>query len=209
MILDELLIHVLPYVPGCSASMAKRHLLNAAREWCRDTEIWQADLLPLITRAGRVGYALNTERHQEVVKINWVYVDTEKCRLVAAAAAQTILDEFRLNPDQVACAACWTTNREDVNLHPSPTTDGQLIRINAVLMPSKNAEELAEEVIGRHEESIAAGALGRLLSMPKEDWTDMDAASMWMGQFIDAKQRALFEVAHGFGRLRLRVRSAP
>lgn len=207
--IDDLLIHVLPYVPGCPESMARTMLRHAAREWCRDTEVWSEDLPPVMTQVGKSVYALNTEAHEEVARIRSVKIGDQVYEVVPHGSAKNIILKHRANDLCYEPFLCWTKNLEDISIYPAPVVAGLGIVVEAVMMPSVQAEELQEEALGRYQESIAGGALMRLLSMPKQEWTDSGAASERGSQFMADKVDAQFNASLGFVRPMLRVKPAP
>lgn len=203
MTFDDLHIHVLPWAPGCPSSMATTQLRNAAREWCQDTEVWTDTLAPVVTEAGREVYALNLEPHQDVARLISVTVGGKEFQVLQASAAKARLRRDPTSTDPF----CWTTNTNDLHLYPAPAGGAQIL-VECSLMPSAEADEVADEAVGQYREIVAAGALARLLSMLKEEWSNPNEATRFSGIFIGAKKGAKRSAADGFSRPNLRVTPA-
>jgi len=198
---DDMLIHVLPWAPGCPSTMAIIQLRNAAREWCQETEVWLDTLPDVMTEAGRAKYALNLEKHQDAARILSVTVGGVEYPVLQSSRAKM---EMRRERQRLDCFA-WTTNADDINLFPVPTTSGVRIQVECSLMPSESADEVADEAVGQYRESVAAGALARLLSMLKEEWANPSEATRFDGRFRADMKSAGRSASDGFKKPKLRV----
>ena len=206
MTLDDLLPRILPYLPGCPSALARKHLLEAIRDWCEKTEIWVDDLPTVRSEAGRSDYVLNVDRHQEVIRLDHdtLNIGDVEYPIIGSHVARAEMRTRSRGLERFA----WTNNLDDIHVWPAPSVSGLPIVLTAVLRPSEAATEIAREAVGRHADGVCAGAIFRLQSMPKKEWTDMDSATINNAKFEEAVQRATHSASAGFRRPHLRVTEA-
>lgn len=90
-------------------------------------------------------------------------------------------------------------------LHVAPDPgDANQLSGEFVLLPSRGAQGLDDELVSTYGEAIELGALYRLLRQPHQQWTDVEAAKVYGAEFANAldvwRRRATDDGMVGVGR---------
>lgn len=194
--LDAFLTIVKQYAPGVADPTAYFAIRQAAIEFCERTRLWRYEDEvaatgdeDLFAPAGAVIHEIETIRFDG--------------RPLTAATPQFLdraLPEWRLGVD--GAPAYYTQTAPDT-LRLVPAQAGT-VNLYLTLKPSQDADTLPDFMAAQYREIIAHGALGRILLIPNQSFTNPDMASMF-GTAFQQRLDALFSKG-STGQMRARVR---
>jgi hypothetical protein len=193
---DDFLPLVKPYVRGCPDGLALQHLLDAAREYCERTLVWNFSCLPIKSEAGVARYTLQIAEQQEVSRILALEVNGSDYRVDDGVNGRAAVRRSRSSD-----AAVFDLGTLDFTLAPAPTLDDMDIVVDVAVMPAQGATEWPDD-LRSHVRNITRGAIASLCALPRVDWRDMDTVQMEGARFEDAVATTASRVAKGFGRSR-------
>lgn len=180
--LNQLLSLVMPRLPNCPRPVAERALLDASRDFCRQTHAMWAELSLTPTDPAKSIYEVSPPADTELIAL--VKAEDEGGRPLAA----------------------FFTPRETVGFTQKlmvPAT------VTLAAMPSRDAQEIPDTFSTRWDQAFADGALFRLLSTPKTEWFEPRLAEMHMGLYQRAVNEAKVESARHHNHADLRVQPRP
>lgn len=183
----ELAPHILPFAPGCPEPVMIQYAREAAIKYCQRSRSWRSDEI----------YPLNGPEINVMAKCDAVIFDIESVRWRQTAGDQwsrrldpvqydEIADEYRSgNPEYFA-------QKLEGTLQVSPFAPGEL-RVVMYLKPDLQTFELPDYLIELHAETIAAGALSKILMLSSYDFSDPQLAMVHLNTFntaLDANFRS-------------------
>lgn len=146
--IEQHMPEIRPEVPGCPDQQIERAILMAARDFCADTWVFQAE----VTAGG--------------IEIDW----KDDPVLIYKPNGSNILGIARAMLDDEPTDFTWNgTDRVKV-------VGKGLLTVIAALQPNMRSDRLPD-VLMRYEEPITAGAKYRLMRMPGVEWSSPDIAS--------------------------------
>jgi hypothetical protein len=222
---DVLLPEVLPEAPGCSEPLAVREIRNATIELCKKALIVKVPVTAQNVVANSAYVTVAVPTGTELIHLREVTIDGQDVvgRSVDALdlnwrddqARQIVFKDYHyrgFNPSPDGWAI-YETDQRPSNFHLEQSDDGVRIRLvgipkqsystlayKMVLQPSRAAVSFYTWVLDGYFETIAAGAVARLLAMPNQKWTDMATASVYRTRFNDGVGDAMGEGARDFVR---------
>ena len=188
--LSTFIPEVLTAATGCPGFVAKRAILNAAIEFARKTWFIQEDHATISLVEDQADYELTEPTNHKIVGIVHVLVDDEPIDEYSAAERSKIEPDWR-DSDNTATEPDWYL--EDIQgspkkiwLYPLPSADkDDWVKVRLALAPSKSATEIDDRYADEHFDALVAGAIARLLMIPKKEWTDLMSASVYRQLFLD------------------------
>lgn len=165
---DDFLPLITPYLPTCPDAVIKRYLAVTAVDFFVRTHLWREDIDPIYVSPGVYEYDLDAEAYVEdliSVVVDRREIDHTDMRLVPA--------EERY--DTGFPTKYWIHSDNSIRLHPIPDTP-VVLKLSAVLRPSRTATSIPAWIFELWAETIVAGTVDRLASIPGKDWTDMSLA---------------------------------
>jgi|AntRauTorckE6833_2_1112554.scaffolds.fasta_scaffold03919_7 hypothetical protein len=160
--ITDLLPQVMPDVPGCPRATVVERLIQAARQFARDSLVWDVELDRLQVTAEQTSVDLFAPTDGEVEVITSAEIDEE------------------------SVAHRW--DGETLTL-PERHRAGLLI-VRAALQPLLTATQLPAP-LARWPEPIIDYARSRLLSMPRQEWTSLELGfafrQQYEGRLTDAR----------------------
>lgn len=140
----------------------------------------------------------------EVAKFLKFIVCNIKRRVVTPDLAEDmVLYRFQ---QQYSDDIAWTTDRASFNVSPPPFSTNVFYGTLVAMQPTQTAATIPDDVFANYAEAIAAGAIARIVGLPKEDWTDMTLAKAKRDYFEEQIGKAAMQAAKGFSRGRRRAR---
>ena len=183
----ELAPHILPFAPGCPEPVMVQYAREAAIKFCQRSRSWRSDeIYPLVgpeinvmAQCDAVVFDIESVRWRQSVGDQW-------SRRLDPVQYDEIADEYRDgNPQYFAQKIAGT-------LQVSPFSAGEL-RVVMYLKPDSNTFELPDYLIELHTETIAAGALSKILMLSAYDFSDPQLAMVHLNTFntaLDANFRS-------------------
>ena len=182
---DDFAPYVLPYAPGCPDATMEHHVRQAAIEFCRATLVWQADLTAIAGDGASTVFALTMPTGAAACKLLRVVINVTGYQPQLADVVTPDIGAERIRDGNLRPCA-FTGDLSGLVVFPAQPTTAS-IAPTAALKPSQAAAVFPDDLFNQHANDIAAGALASLLSMPKQEWTDMQAAAIKASQFSSRK----------------------
>lgn len=199
---DSMLDYIMPSLGGCPSDVALRWVRVAAREFYGRSCAWQETLPEDATVADETTYQLALPEGAELAKLVAVSVDDEPVDVLT-----TFKKGQQMVRDQAGESAAWIIAQRDMGLWVPNVAAGLPIVVEAAMYPSLDAAEIPDDYANHHLEWLCAGALAKLLSMPRVPWQSLDDARVQAGIFEDgiAKAGGYAGTGHAQGRLRVKL----
>lgn len=204
---------VLPYVPGCTLPLADQAILSACIEFAADTQIIQKQSVDAVTLDVQ-DYDVEVPSQMALTSVLRVFF---KNRRLAPVSLQNVDDGDAVRGLEFANAELprqdpqlyfmRDANEAVISLYPVPAkTEANALTVRAAFEPTRNATSVEDVLFDSYAESIAHGAVARLLSMPGQPFTNPDMAMYCARQFSDAKGSAASQARSGQVAVSSRVR---
>jgi hypothetical protein len=196
--LDTFLTYVLPFVPGCSDPMAIQALRLAATDMCNRTDIVQR-VITMDATTGVSAYPIPVPANMNLNRI--LSVDWQGKRL-SPATPDAVASDVAVRGIAIGTASPRTGDPA-IYFQALPTDDTFLLypipdstvvgglTIRASFAPNNAALTVDDVLFDDWVETVAAGALQRLMAMPGQQFTDVHASAI---------NRATFEGGINFAR---------
>lgn len=180
---------VAPHVMGCPIPVIDLELCRAAREFCTTTQAWRewVDAFTADGTTNQFDYPL--VNGQELVRVlrgirNQGATDRDKLTVTAGSGM----------PDDWETGDSLADEAQDTIVHFEPSTfkvfplpaSGDTFRMEMAFRPSLDATGVGDVIYTDFAEAIGAGATARILSTPRQPWSDMTHAGIKRGEFNDA-----------------------
>lgn len=202
--------HVWPDVPMCPNPKIKEALIDAAREFLRETELWTEQLELLNINSDEAEYDMESPLG-EVVSLDHFSIESDGVFYRKSPISEIAIDE---NPDERDDWRSQTAEDPDVGfvgqklkirLVYIPNIDitaGLKIWVN--LMPFEWAEAVPKILWTHYKEIITSGAVSKLLMMANKPWTNPDLGAAHGVAFSESFLKARQKKFSGFTRHRTR-----
>ena len=149
-------------LPGCPKPLILQELQQSAADFCERTEAWKDNLNSFDLVADQTTYHLNAPYDATLQRILTVRINTAEG--VTNGTEGALQDEslYRFDP---AIESLVFTNA------PSTVAISNALDIKAVLVPTVDAEGVAQWFLNRYRTGIVAGALASLAVQPDKIWS--------------------------------------
>lgn len=199
-LLDEILPSIRPYAPGVADPTAFFAIRQAAVEFCERTRLWKMeDEFPVTEDQDE---ALMAQPGAVIHEIESAWFDGHKLQRKTTAWLDQNCVGWR---DRNAKGYPQYVTQTDINgVSIVPQATGT-VRLELFLKPAQDTDELPDFMVDQYRETIAWGALGRILLIPNQSFTSPEMGATYMGMF---KQKLDELSAKGFtGQQRAPVRT--
>lgn len=204
--LTQFLPFVMPYVNGCTESMAEQEILTACIEFASRSCIVQNTQIEAAV-SGQAEYDVEVPSQMNLVRVLAVYYRTQR---LAAVSREMVTYSVAARGEAVdGVDAPIGTPREWVardpsqaliGLYPAPDEDVVgAITIVSAHAPARSATRVADTLFDDYAADIGAGAVARLLSMPNQPFSSPMAAKGFRDQFNAAVGAANIIARVGYG----------
>jgi hypothetical protein len=208
---EDFLSRVLIEVPGCAEISAVQAVRDSCIEFCEKSLVLVRDHDPIFIRAGSVDYDLEPPAGYLVIKVMRAWLENAEL--------------FPFSPDAVADAAVYNRNFSSYQAAPSlpqrflqkdertvsvwPVPDknypnGMTLRV--ALKPTRSSTSVEDVIFEEYAETIASGALGRLMLSAGKPYSSPQAAVAHKALFMQGLNVARQRAGHGHTRSNLSVR---
>ncbi|AEZ50870.1 hypothetical protein DC1_00052 [Burkholderia phage DC1] len=185
--LDDFLTKVLPFAPGCPEPTAFEHIRAAARDFCETTRLWRFDDT----------FELGDDPNVMCTPQDAVIHEIERCdfngKKLDPASLDWLDDRY---PDWRSETQLWTGQPQfftqvcpdTVRVVPAPLEQGS-VKVWLRLKPSEDCEQLPDFLFREHGTLISWGALGSILMLPNQTFSNPNQAVFFQGKFDNALGR--------------------
>ena len=189
------------WVPSCPRPLADQCLLDAAIEFCRDTEVVEYRVGPMNVQAGVGDYTLPIPQFTRPARI---LSATFQGRALALCE-ETPLDGATGTPTLLA-----TPTPETVSIYPAPDQTAALaLYARVALEPTRDATVLPDELLHTWCEAVVAGAVMRITSIPDQAFSNPVQAAEAAARFRYGKSLATAEAGRQRIQTSAQVRARP
>lgn len=187
---------LLPYVIGCTQTMALQALVDSAISFCEDSLVIRQRLDRQLTALGQAEFDIGVTAPQSVTRILKVWLDGVE---IYPAAADIVNDQvlaqarprtFYTLPDDTGLMAV---------LYPVPDK-AYTLDAEVALKPTRDAASLHSDLFGTWLEGVVEGAKARLMAIPDQPFSNPAYAQTCAMQAASMAKKARIEGA--FGRVR-------
>lgn len=183
--LDDFLPGILPYAPGCASPTAYFGIRQAAIEFCERTRLWRSedsfDVTPENCDAIMAPYGA-VIHEIEHASFNGQPLKPKSTQWLDDHENGWRLPSYTGNPGYITQLAPGT-------VMIVPRGEGTLT-LHLWLKPSQDCTELPDFLLDEYREVIAMGALGRILLIPNQSFTNVEMGAAFAGMFaakLDAR----------------------
>lgn len=176
---------VRPLVPGCPDPMIERALCDAAIEFCEQTQAF-VERAKLNVRAGRDTYEVTSEAGSPGMVLGVTVDDAVLPPVYIEALINRYGEEWK---NHTGTPRHYLADNEDtLRLYPTPDTNltGTL---TLAMRPNRADTRWDDRLFERYGETIADGALARLLNQVSTPWAEPNAALQRRQRFLQGISR--------------------
>lgn len=208
---EAFLSRVLIEVPGCADISAIQAIKDACIEFCEKSLVVTRDHDPITISAGVVDYDLEPPSGYLVIKVMKAWVENNEIHPLAPDVVRDASVYNRLFSSYQSSPSTPTRylQKEERSISVWPLPDKQYpngLTLRVALKPTRASTSVEDVVFEDYAETIASGALSRLLVSVGKAYTNVPAAAVHKGLFMQGINAARQRATHGHTRANLRVR---
>ena len=181
--LDAFLPNIRLYAPGVADPTAYFAIRQAAIEFCERSRTWRyEDEFGVSVSDSEAIYA---PPKSVILDIDSVWFNGEKLTAKTPNQLDKLLPTWRSGAAKATSKPLYVTQTELNTIQIVPFQAGK-VKLSLFLKPAQNADELPDFLADQHRETIAWGALGRLLLIPNQSFTNPEMGAAF-GQMFQQK----------------------
>lgn len=180
--LDSFLPEVRPWAPGVPDYTAFKAIRNAAIQFCERTRLWKWETTQPVLAAAPATFAIPMPAGSAVIELEIAKFGDAELEPESTEDLDDILPGWRTDTIGTGMPRYITQIEQNtLRLVPAPMEDGSLY-LCLRLKPSQTANQLPD-FLNDYAECIGWGALGRILTVPGQSYTNPDMATYYMSLF--------------------------
>jgi hypothetical protein len=176
--LDEFLININQFAPTCPEPTAFWAIRQAAIDFCEATRSWRYEDEFNVT--DQYAQGITTPFGSVLLDIEEVRFDG--CALTRVTPAYLDARYHNWRDAEVASGPAYVTQTEMNTIRIFPVQDGA-VKVSLWLKPAQDCDELPDYLSDQYRETIANGALGRILALPGKAFTNVQLAVAFSAAF--------------------------
>lgn len=196
-------------VIGCPVPTAHQALVDAATQFCTETNVVQVTTYPTPVRAGISVYDLDLPQFQEPMRVLAAWLEGQPLRVLTDTQPGSGLTEDETAQPRGAPHSITYVDRGVVKLYPTPDTDAPALSFRVVTSPTPDARRLHNDLFYRWHDAVVSGALMRLTAIPAQPFTDPRVEARTTVSFWREVNRARIESRRNHTATSLRARARP
>lgn len=178
--LDEFLPNIRMYAPGVADPTAYFAIRQAAIEFCERTRFWRYEDDFNIAADDCEG--LLAPQDAVIHEVDGVWFEGRKLRPVTPDKLDDLLPGWRSGAVPTTGAPAYVTQLLPNTVSLVPFGSGR-VKLSLILKPSQNAEQLPDFLANQQRETIAWGALARILLIPNQSFTNPEMGAAFGQSF--------------------------
>ncbi|MEO8296347.1 MAG: hypothetical protein ABI574_00925 [Burkholderiales bacterium] len=193
----DLLPRLLVSVPGCPDVTAVLALVDAAIDFCRETNAWNEfqDPITLIDKVG--AYDLEAPSDARPLAILGAWVSGRELVPKTTAQLNLVMPDWQTALGSEPVFFNSGTSNQSVRVFPIPMGARKAkLTLRVSYTPTMAATTLPDELVADHHEALISGALARLASTPGRAWSNPGLAGYHQGMFDTKKIDARINLFH-------------
>jgi hypothetical protein len=177
---DDLVVELIPFVPGCPDGMILSEIRSAAIEVCKLTDAYQETLVNISTVQGRGTYSLDLPEETVLEKI----LTAKLGGIELEPTSFQLLESQTPNRTLSTPTSYLKGDGNNISIFPTPAIGSpEALAVRVVLRPTTTAQVIKASLFDDYKEAILYGALYRLLRHPAKEWGDPNAAREYSALF--------------------------
>ena len=184
--LDSFLGYVRPWAPGVPDPTAYKAIRGAAIEFCERTRLWKYED-DFAVSVDDCNSGIFTPNGSVVHDIEVVMFNGQELRPVATRDLDRLEKGWRTG-DTTGGLPKYYTQIDQSTLRIVPALAGDLY-LCLRLKPSQDTTEVPDFISREYNEVIGWGALGRILTIPGQSYSNLELATYYSGKFADKIDR--------------------
>jgi len=176
--LDVFLPSIMPYAPGCPEPTAFSAIINAAQKFCERTRLWRDSDSFEVT--GDDCNVVCVPEGAELLEIEAATFNGKPLDPIAYADLQRDYPTWRTHDGDPRFVS--QASMDSVVL--APRGHGGTLHLSLYLKPSNEAEQLPDFLAKHYLRVIADGALGEILMLPMQSFTDPERGQFYALRFV-------------------------
>lgn len=181
--LDEFLPNIRMYAPGVADPTAYFAIRQAAIDFCERTRAWRFEDEFAVQADDYEG--LLAPANAVIHEIEEVWFDGNKLARKTPAQLDALLPDWRSGGAKPTGLPSYVTQTEQNTITLVPFGTGS-VKLSLFLKPAQDADELPDFIADQHRETIAWGALARILLIPNQSFTNPEMGAAF-GQAFQGK----------------------
>lgn len=181
--LDEFLPNIRMYAPGAADPTSYFAIRQAAIDFCERTRAWRFDDEFTVSADDYEG--LYAPDNSVIHEIEGVWFDGNRLTRKTPSQLDELLPKWRSGGEKPTGLPSYVTQIEQNTITIVPFSAGK-VKLSLFLKPSQNADELPDFLADQHRETIAWGALSRILLIPNQSFSNPDMGAAF-GQAFQGK----------------------
>lgn len=198
--LEAFLPSILSNAPGCPEPTAFANIVKASQEFCERLRLWRNEAV--LSVAPDVASVVPVPAGSELFEI-------ESARFAGRDLTPISLQDLDAKypgwRDLSGSDAKWITQVEPGTVRLVPACAGDL-SLSILLRPTDQAEQLPD-LFSQYTEMIADGALGEILMLPAQSFTDPQRAQFYASRFENKLGSMFNRTIKGQQRAQTRIRA--
>jgi hypothetical protein len=176
--LDDFSANIKLYAPGCADPTMYFALRQAAIEFCERTRLWRYE--DEFQASASDCEAIFAPASSEIHEIEAVFFNGQK---LDPATTSWLDDHMRgWRSGELSGLPKYVTQIEPNTIRLVPQEAGA-VKVDLWLKPSHDADEVPDWMVDQHRETIAYGALGRVLLIPNQSFTNPELGAAFGSAF--------------------------
>lgn len=205
--LDSFLPEVRPWAPGVPDTTAFKALRGAAIEFCERTKLWKYESTTTVLSTDPATSTITTPADSAVHDIEVALFEGSELTPKATRDLDAIMPGWRTGDIGTGQPAYITQIAQNtLTLVPAPYVDGSLY-LCLRLKPSQTALTLPD-FMNDYAECIGWGALGRILTVPGQSYSNPELATYYTTRFLTKLDALSLKGATGQQNARKRTKSS-
>lgn len=201
--LDAFLGSINPYAPGCAIPTAYFAIRQAATEFCERARMWRYE--DEFDVSASDSESISTPYGSVLLDIERVSFDGRPLEPVTVKWLDDHKNGWR--DGQIVGRPEYLTQLELNTIRLVPGCAGA-VKVSLWLKPSQDAQDLPDFLADQYREVIAHGALGRILMMPNQPYTNGDLGAGFLASFENKLSGLQSKGITGQQRARVRTKAS-
>jgi len=208
---EDFLSRVLIEVPGCAEVSALLAVKDTCIEFCEKSLVLVKDHEPITVYEGEVDYDLEAPSGYVVIKVMRAWMENNRMEPMhpdivrEASVYNRLYNSFQAAPSLPM--RYLQKSERTISVWPLPDKTYQNgLTLRVALKPSRSSTAVEDVLFEDYAETIAAGALGRLMMSSGKPYTDLKLAAARKAEFAAGLNVARQRAGHGHTRSNLSVR---
>jgi hypothetical protein len=208
---DDFLPWVMVEAPGCSEIMAVQTVRDAAIDFCVRSNFIQRDHDPISVVANTIDYDLDPPAGQLVVKVMKAWYKASELEPVAPDYVNDPLFYNKkatgVTPSKSTPMVYTQKDERTVSIFPYPLESASsALTLRVSLKPTRSSTTCEDSLLEDYAETIACGALARLLASPGKAYSAPQLVNVHQAKFMSGVNEARQRASRGQVRTNMQVK---